>query len=152
MAKAKKAPAVAETANTTEVATAPAVAAPFAALVATATAPAAEQPLTAHAKMLAAAAAVNNTVAVGGVALTAANNVAARHATLGNLPAALASVSYTVGRPCKVRVPYTQQCWAQVAAVLEANGGTATGAELAAASTGDFVAYAVRKGGWLVAA
>ena len=36
--------------------------------------------------------------------------------------------------------------------VLARNGGKATAEELAKASTGDFVRYAVRKGGWLVLA
>ena len=125
---------------------APVAANPFAALVAAPVAPAPS----AHAVMVAKAQAVNNQVAVGALAgIVAANNVAARAASLAKVPAQVAAVSYTLGRPCKVRVPYTLACYQAVAGVLAA--GPATGQALAAASTGDFVRYAV-KNGWLVAA
>lgn len=134
-------------ATTAALAATPAPAAnPFAALAATPAAPAPS----AHAVMVAKAQAVNNQVAVGTLAgIVAANNVAARAASLAKVPAQVAAVSYTLGRPCKVRVPYTLAGYRLVAGVLAA--GPATGQALAAASTGDFVRYAV-KNGWLVAA
>lgn len=90
-------------------------------------------------------------VVVGGQQVAAARNVLARSATLGNVPSALAGVRLTTGPVvCRVRVPYTQQCWAQVQAHL-AQHGPATGATLAGVSTGDFVKYAV-KNRWLAAA
>ena len=90
-------------------------------------------------------------VSVAGQHVTAARNVVARAATLGNLPAALAAVQLQANpaKPCKVRVPYTVQCWQAMQAVLTANGGQATGAMLAQASTGDMVRYAVARK-WLV--
>ena len=90
-------------------------------------------------------------VSVAGQHVTAARNVVARVATLGNLPAALAAVQLQANpsKPCKVRVPYTVQCWQAMQAVLAANNGTATGAMLAQASTGDMVRYAVARK-WLV--
>lgn len=90
-------------------------------------------------------------VSVAGQHVTAARNVVARAATLGNLPAALVAVQLQANpaKPCKVRVPYTVQCWQAMQAVLTANGGTATGAMLAQASTGDMVRYAVARK-WLV--
>lgn len=133
------APAVESTAPVVEAAN------PFAALVA-APAPV----VSAHAAMLAKAVAVNNQVAVGTLAgIAAANNVAARAASLHKVPVLLAAVSYTLGKPCKVRVPYTLACYQAVAAALAE--GPATGEVLSKASTGDFVKYAV-KNGWLVAA
>lgn len=90
-------------------------------------------------------------VSVAGQHVAAARNVVARAATLGNLPAALAQVQLqaNAAKPCKVRVPYTVQCWQAMLAVLAANNGTATGAMLAQASTGDMVRYAVARK-WLV--
>lgn len=91
-------------------------------------------------------------VVVAGQQVAAAKNVLARAATLGNVPSALAAVRLVVGPvPCRVRVPYTQQCWSAVQAALATAGGAATGQTLAQASTGDFVKYAV-KNRWLAVA
>jgi hypothetical protein len=88
-------------------------------------------------------------VVVAGQQVSAAKNVLARAASLGNIPTELAAKRLALGPVlCGVRVPYTVQCWLAVQAALAAAGGTATGAALAGASTGDFVRYAV-KNRWL---
>lgn len=90
-------------------------------------------------------------VVVAGVQVSAAKNVLARAATLGNVPSALAAVRLVLGPvPCRVRVPYTQQCWSAIAAHI-AQHGAATGQTLAGISTGDFLKYAV-KNRWLAVA
>ena len=80
--------------------------------------------------------------------MAAAPNVRARAATLcsGNVPATLVQA----GVPCKVRIPYTLACWAAAQQVLAQAGGKAPAAQVAQASTVDFVRYAMRRG-WLVA-
>lgn len=88
-------------------------------------------------------------VTVGGQVVATAANVQRRVATLGNV-GNMGTITLTAGRPCRVRVPYTIACYDQCMAALTAAGGTATGAALAQASTGDFVKYAT-KNGWLVA-
>ena len=89
-------------------------------------------------------------VTVAGATVGAARNVLARHANLANVPTALAGLTLRVGRPCKVRVPYTV---AGVTAMLNhiAIHGPSTGAELAGIANGDLLTYAVRRG-WLVPA
>ena len=105
---------------------------------------------TAHAVMLAKALSNGNAATFGGVAgVLAAPNVAARGTALNNVPANMAPQNYTLGRPCKVRVPYTIASYNGVVELLAEKGGYATGAEIAAASTGDFLRYAV-KSGWLL--
>jgi hypothetical protein len=88
-------------------------------------------------------------VKVAGMQVVAARNVLVRAANLGNVPAALASATLVAGRPCKVRVPYTQ---AGVLAMLEhiAQHGPSTGAVLASVANGDLLTYSVRRG-WLIA-
>ena len=88
-------------------------------------------------------------VAHFGGAVPAARNVLARASSLcAPVPAALQGVLLQAGRPCRVRVPYTQAAHAACVAALAAAGGKAPAATLAAASTTDFVRYAVRRG-WL---
>ena len=123
---------------------------PFAALVAPELAAAAP---TARQLMLAKAEANGFAATVGGVQVKAAPNVAARGANLAKTPAQVAATTYTLVRVPRVRKTpgseYTINCWAGiVSAGLSTVGSTATGAEWAAASTGDFAAYAVRSG-WL---
>jgi len=89
------------------------------------------------------------TVSVAGAHVPAARNVVARAAALANVPAALANVALVAGKPCRVRVPYTLQCWEACKAALAK--GPQTGAALASVSTGDFVRYAVSNK-WLVPA
>jgi len=88
-------------------------------------------------------------VKVAGMQVVAARNVLVRAANLGNVPAALASATLVAGRPCKVRVPYTQ---AGVLAMLDhiAQHGPSTGAVLASVANGDLLTYSVRRG-WLIA-
>lgn len=84
-----------------------------------------------------------------GAPVVAARNVLARASSLCSAPpATLQGVKLTAGAPCKVRVPYTLAAWSQVEAALKKAGGAAPAAELCAASTTDFVRYAVRRG-WL---
>jgi hypothetical protein len=87
---------------------------------------------------------------VAGTTVSAARNVLVRAANLGNVPAALANATLVAGRPCKVRVPYTQ---AGVLAMLDhiAKYGPSTGATLAGVANGDLLTYSVRRG-WLVQA
>ena len=89
-------------------------------------------------------------VKVAGQQVVAARNVLVRAANLGNVPAALANATLVAGRPCKVRVPYTQ---AGVLAMLAhiAQHGPSTGATLAGVANGDLLTYSVRRG-WLVQA
>jgi hypothetical protein len=89
-------------------------------------------------------------VKVAGMQVVAARNVLVRAANLGNVPAALANATLVAGRPCKVRVPYTQ---AGVLAMLDhiAKHGPSTGAALAGVANGDLLTYSVRRG-WLVQA
>ena len=106
--------------------------------------------VTPHAAMLAKAAAVNNTVTVGGVAVRAANNVAARHASL-NKPLAVVSAgtTYAIGKTPKLAAAYCQQNWPGIVAACQP---MATGAQIqAAGTTSDFIRYALRNG-WLVTA
>jgi len=82
----------------------------------------------------------------------AAANVLARAATLCKpLPSEKATKALRLGKPCRVRVPYTIACYERIVALLAANGGTAPAEKLAAVATTDFVVYAVRRG-WLVGA
>jgi cell wall-associated NlpC family hydrolase len=133
------------------------VANPFANAAQQLTQPApAEAPVTAHATMLARAAANGNVVTLGGVVVAAAPNVAARAGTINALAATIASTSYTLAKVPKVRATpgskYTVQCLAGwQAAGLCTVGTVALGSEWAAASTGNFATYAV-KNGWLVKA
>lgn len=83
--------------------------------------------------------------------VVAARNVMARAASLQGLPTAASALTLRAGKPCRVRVPYTQAAWAACEKALREAGGTAPAPALAAASTGDFVTYAVRRG-WLVPA
>ena len=106
--------------------------------------------VTPHAAMLAKAAAVKNTVTVGGVAVLAANNVAARHASL-NKPLAVvaAATTYAIGKTPKLTAAYCQQNWPGIVAACQP---AATGSAIqAAGTTSDFIRYAVRNG-WLVTA
>lgn len=89
-------------------------------------------------------------VKVAGVQVSAARNVVKRAATLGTLGSGVQAQVLRAGKPCKVRVPYTVECWARVSqALASAAGNQAPASALAAVSTGDFVNYAVRSG-WLV--
>ena len=108
--------------------------------------------VSAHAAMLAKAQAVNNLVTVAGTPVRAANNVAARSASINApLPATMASASYSIAKAPKLRVAYTQTNWPPIAASM-AVSGTATGAQLQAAGvTADFVKYAL-KSGWITTA
>lgn len=125
---------------------------PFAALVVSATAPAvgAVAP-TGHAAMVAKALAAGNAVSVLGATVKAADNVAARATTLGNLPATVAATSYVLAKAPRVRVPYTAAALAGMVDKVGGVGTVALGSAWAAASTGDFTSYAV-KSGWLVKA
>ena len=125
---------------------------PSAALTQAAQAPAATAP-SAKAKMLEEAAKVNNCVMVNGKEVKAANNVAARHASLnGALPVTLAQTTYAIGKTPKLRVGYTQENWPSIAAAVANGDGKATAEAIkAAGATTDFIRYAI-KSGWLVAA
>lgn len=89
-------------------------------------------------------------VSLCGQHVAAAPNVVRRAATLGNVPAAMASVVLVAGKPCKVRVPYTMQAMQAILGHI-AQHGPATAATLASVANGDMVRYAVRSG-WLVPA
>ena len=88
-------------------------------------------------------------VSLCGAHVAAAPNVVKRANSLGKVPQAIAGVTLVAGKPCKVRVPYTQAAMAAILAHL-AQHGPATAAQLASVANGDMVRYAMRSG-WLVA-
>jgi hypothetical protein len=90
-------------------------------------------------------------VLLGGVPVKVAPSIAKRAASLANLPAKYAGVVYgpNPAKPSpRASGANSVHCWALVKAHLAAHGGQATGQDLANASTGDFVRFAVRSA-WL---
>ena len=64
---------------------------------------------------------------------------------MGNLPAARRGVVVKAGVPCKVRVPINVAQWHACEAVLAKHDGQAPAEALAAATSGDFVGYAIAR-------
>ena len=89
-------------------------------------------------------------VSLCGQHVAAAANVVKRASTLANVPAAIAGVVLVAGKPCKVRVPYTQAAMAAILGHISQHG-PATASQLASVANGDMVRYALRSG-WLVPA
>ena len=79
--------------------------------------------------------------------------MASRKGGLNSVPAVVAGTSYKLAKVPRCKPGYTLTSLTGIQACLAANGGTATGAQLAAASTGNFVQYALKpQNSWLVKA